>query len=40
MKIPSDNIQAPEKLQPPNSTSLLEFEIWCFSGAWNLELGA
>jgi Tfp pilus assembly protein FimT len=49
MKIPSSKIQAPKKLQNPNSKCVhsskvellpnLEIGVWDFSGAWNLELG-
>src|ERR1039458_1564227 len=44
MKHPSTKHQAPEKFQSPNfkarSDGCLEFEVWCFSGAWSLVLGA
>jgi hypothetical protein len=47
-KAPSSKLQAPEKLQIPRSktlgagfafAALLKFDVWCFSGAWSLELG-
>src|SRR5438876_7021316 len=41
---PSTKHQAPEKLQALSSKAAarfcLELEVWCFSGAWSLELGA
>src|ERR1051325_3150639 len=45
MKPPSPNIQAPKKLQAPNSNAanahhFLKLGFWCFSGAWMLMLGA
>jgi hypothetical protein len=39
-KAPSSNIQAPEKLQIPKPDNELSFEVWCFSGAWMLDVGA
>jgi hypothetical protein len=45
-KAPSTKHQAPEKLQAPNPKSELgmvwnlNVEVWSFSGAWILELGA
>jgi hypothetical protein len=43
LKAPTSNIQAPEKFQAPSfkkdSERCLMFEVWCFSGAWMLELG-
>jgi hypothetical protein len=42
----SSNIQAPSSREIPNTklqsvrVACLEFEVWCFSGAWMLELGA
>jgi hypothetical protein len=47
-KDPRSKIQDPEKLQAPSSNRLgfsgsarcLEFEVWCLSGAWSLELGS
>jgi hypothetical protein len=42
-KPPSSNLQAPEKLQAPNTKSgrvlLLKFEVWNFSGGWSMEFG-
>jgi hypothetical protein len=45
MEAPNSKLQAPEKLQASsfkNSTRAvcLEVEVWSFSGAWMLELGA
>jgi hypothetical protein len=43
MKAPTSKLQAPEKFQTPSSKTtggFLEFEAWCFSGAWMLVLGA
>src|SRR5205823_711430 len=43
--IDEEAIHALRKLQSPNSklqipkSKILELEIWCFSGAWSLELG-
>jgi hypothetical protein len=44
MKIPSTNIQAPEKFQTPSFTAEdrrlgLVVEVLSFSGAWCLEFG-
>ena len=44
MKLTS-NIQAPEKFQASNTKAVvgcevLEIDVWRFSGAWSLELGA
>jgi hypothetical protein len=43
-KAPRINIQAPEKFQAPNIKHRLAFflqlEAWCFSEAWNLNVGA
>src|SRR6266581_8465439 len=44
-KAPNSKLQAPEKFQAPSlqnapRRSVLELEIWCFSGAWSLEFGA
>ncbi|HWC58573.1 MAG TPA: hypothetical protein VHC44_02690, partial [Verrucomicrobiae bacterium] len=32
--------QVPEKLQAPSANPRVLFEIWSFSGAWMLKLGA
>jgi hypothetical protein len=41
-KIPSSNIQAPEKLQAPSTKAAVRraFEVWCLVLLWSLELGA
>src|SRR6266480_1712338 len=45
-KPPSTNIQAPKKLcssetlRTKNCAVLIWFEVWCFSGAWSLDVGA
>jgi hypothetical protein len=44
MKAPISKLQAPEKHQAPsfkgNAGRFLKFEVWNFSGAWRLVLGA
>jgi hypothetical protein len=46
MKTSSSRFQAPGKIPEPGSNTyelpscILDFEAWCFSGVWSLELGA
>jgi hypothetical protein len=44
VEAPKSKLQAPEKHQASSSKRgvriLLEFDVWDFSGAWMLELGA
>jgi hypothetical protein len=45
MKAPRTNIQASEKFQAPSFKASaaqfrLDVEVWSFSGAWSLKLGA
>src|SRR5204863_5160333 len=40
LQIPSSKHQRSSKFQAPNVAATLVFDVWCFSGAWSLVLGA